>query len=267
MGAPPDASAFLADDESVIVAGVPGTLINGTRRSTGAIGVTDRRVLFRSDDGRFVEVAHEAITSLQSRPSIRFTRRGRRCRVLIGVGGLVAGLSLLGVIALDSSVLAVALVGLAVGGAVGSEYVRRHGVPLPAADRTHRQSSRPMWAPASLRRLAWLTEDRHGSIALGLALLAFLSMIGLVAVIGSLLAVVPTLGTLFGIAVVDHANRRRRILDAIGESRRRQQLISIHLADGRSLHVRVSDADRMDRELSGIVRTGRPVGATRLVEP
>lgn len=242
--------AYLAEDE-LLVHGTPGTLIDEERDSEGAIGVTDRRVLFLSDTDRFVDIAHEAVYSIESRSRTRFTYRGVGYRLLAALGGLVAVAAFLGLTAFGSSVSAFVLSSLAVVGAVGAEYVRQGtdgtAPSRPDPDEGHRDDER-------FHRLRAIVSDGGGPAVLGLGYVALLAVVGLVAVTGSLIVVPLVLTTLGGVALAAVAVRRKRALDTIGGSWHHEREVSLHLVDGRHVRLRVDAAEPIDRELSGVAR-------------
>lgn len=227
---------FLAEDESV-VNGVTGTLIDSASRSEGAIGITDRRILFLSDGDRFVDVAHDAISSIQSRPRTRLTSDGKTNRLLLGVGGLIVVSAFVGVLGLGAGGLSLALMALTVATAAGAEYVRRTG----SAERGSRDDD---------------------LVVLGLVTVALTSLIGLVVLTEDLLVIPLSLLALAGLVLADYANQRKNALDELGADRRREREVGIHLASGRSVYLRVDAGRRIDQDLSGVVR-----GATRPTSP
>lgn len=260
--------AFLAEDEP-IVDGVSGKLIDGEYSSEGSIGVTDRRVLFLSEGDRFVDVAHDAIHSIQSRPKTRFTHRGVGYRLLAVLGALVAVAAIPGVIAFETSPTGVVLSFLTLGGAFGAETIRRSGGgstrPPPGQDAEGHPADGG-W----IQRAASVTKyGGDGTpVVLFLAYVALLALVGLIAVSGSLLVLLPVLVTLGGAALSDYGVRRKRALDALGRSRRYEREVSIHLADGRRIRLRVDAAEPIDRELSGVARERVIEGqTTELAQP
>lgn len=266
--APPDFSAFLADDESVVVDGIRGTLVDGTRRSTGVIGLTDRRLVFRSDRGRFVEVAHDAVSSIQSQPTAPLTRRGVAYRGLIVLGACLAMAALLSITVIDRSGFGLVLLLVAVGGATGSELARRHRIEWSVADAIPERLQQSLGGSSAPSIDPWLTRvDERDAVVVGLWVVALVAVIGLIGLTRSLVVLVPAIGALGGLAVVDYADRQRRLLDALGRSRHRLQELTIHLASGRSLHFQIDEADRIDHDLSGILRSNRPHGRSKLVGP
>lgn len=242
---------YLAEDESIIH-GSPGTLVDERRQSEGTIGVTDRRVVFLSERNRFVDVTHDAISSIHSRERTTFTAGGIGYRLLVGVGALVAALSFLAVVGPGVAGPGFLLASLTVGAAVGAEYVRRNDVDVGWDGLADRLPG----ADGPLRRPPDAARDRGNGkpLVFGLAYLGLAGLVGLVVVTGSLLVVPLLLLTLGGLAVADGAYRRTRGLDRSGRSRRHEREVTIHLVDGRRVRLRVDGPRRLDRELSGVAR-------------
>lgn len=250
--------AYLAEDEFV-VHGASGTLIDEGHDSEGAIGVTDRRVLFRSDTGRFVDVSHDAVYSIESRSRTRLTYRGVGCRLLAALGGLIAVAAFLALTAFGSSVSTFLLSSLAVVGAIGAEFVRREregtGPHGSNPDVGRRDDGR-------FHRLRTTVANVGGSAVIGLGYVALLALVGLIAVTGSLVVLPLVLVTLGGVGLADVGLRRKRALDAIGGSRHREREVSLHLADGRHVRLRFDATEPIDRELSGVAREPAIAGST-----
>lgn len=270
---PDDFRAYLAPDETV-VEWVSGTLVDGSDRPEGTIGITDRRVVFVAEGDRFLDVAHGAISSMRSRPRRPFTARGTGYRLAALVGVLVGLAGIAGPVLLlpTPGVFALALV--AVGGAVAGEYARRTGDAVGpgalAAVRGRRGEQSDENAdggdrPGRLRGVVVDANEVAGPDALvfGLGVASVFALIGLVVRTGGLLVVPLVLVSLAGVAWADIARRRTKALDRVGGSRRHERDVTIHLVDGRVVDLRVDSTDRIDRELSGVVRGGAPrTGAT-----
>lgn len=243
---------YLAADETVVETG-RGALVVGTTRTEGAVGVTDRRLLFVAEGG-FTDVRHDRIASVGSWPREHLTARGRGLRVLAAAGVVVAVLSLavqpfLTPAAVDSLLALVAIGGFAI-----AEGVRRTGIDV---DWDAVQAAVRDLDPDSLRdddaiRQRWQTEYvyAHQFALLGGALVGAGAVVALVVVAGSPLAFALTFVALAGLAATDHAVRRIRRLDHLGTGRRTERDVTIQLEGGHELTLRLDPAERVDRVLS-----------------
>lgn len=266
MGTTPDEfEAYLAPSEPV-VAGTSGTLYADSFRSAGTVGVTDRRVLFVSEEGGFLDAVHGAVHSIRSHPQGRFAFRGMAPVLVSVLGAGVALAAAVWVLLLEPGVLGFVLLLGTVGGAALSDRIRRNG---PGTD---------WWFPddawvAFLDRLSGVDRLREpvararaggdpDLVVLGVATVALLALVGLVAAAESLLVVPLSLAAIAGVALAEHGYRRRREADADREDRPRRRDVSIHLVDGRVIHLRIDDWERFDRELSVAVRESAPPTAT-----
>lgn len=256
---------YLAEDESVVLE-IRGTLVDDRNESDGTIGVTDRRVIFRSHGDQFVDIAHDAILSIQSRPKTSYTARGIGWRLLTGLSALVAVVSFVAVVGFGAGITALGFMALTVVGAAGAEYVRRNDIE---PDWVGIGPSIPM-EDGRLRRLVDRTVGRADGnlLGFGLAYLGLLGVVGLVVVTGSLAAILLVVLTLGGLALADVTYRHIRTVDRIGQGRRREREVGIHLADGRRFLLRTNAADPIDQALSGAARdVADQPAATRLGEP
>ncbi|WP_313693183.1 hypothetical protein [Halorarum halobium] len=252
---------YLAPDESLIDAG-SGALVTDAYRREGSIGVTDRRLLFVSEDGEYVDVTRAGISWIRSQPRTSVSARSLRCRGLAVGGALVALVGFLAAAALTGSVLGAALVLGSVGGFVLAESVRRTGVEAirNAVARVERRLpdglDRPDWLADAdrvrQRAVGRATDDRQ-LVVLGICCLALGALIGPVALAGSLAVVPLTLVTLCGLAAAEYAARRERELKDVGGTRRHEREVDIHLVGGNTVRLRVDSAERIDHALSRVL--------------
>ena len=254
---PGELEAYLVPDESV-VAGTAGTLLDGSFQSEGVVGVTDRRVLFVADDGRFVDVAHDAVSSIRSRPHRGITYPGVGPAALVILGGGVATAAFVGALALEPGFLGFVLLLATVGGTAAAEQVRRgggHAVRQVAAS----TKSALLDALPGRERLPGPVE-RAGEdadpdlLVLGLVSVALTALIGLIATTGGLLVVPHALATVGGLALVEYGYRRERERDTAPSGRPLRREVSVHLVDGRVVRLRIDPDGRFDRDLSAAVR-------------
>lgn len=253
---------YLAPDESV-VASANGSVVGDSYPSTGRIGLTDRRVLFVSADGRFLEVAVDAICSIRSHPRTRLTRSGLGYRIAALVGALVAASAFLGAMVLWPSVPAFLLVLLSLGGVVAAEAVRRSGLDVDrdgvrALREALRDGDRGIAGTLAdvelLRRPGDAGERDNDALVLAIGMVSPFALLGLVVLTGSPLAVPLVVLLVGGVASAEYAYRRARRLDSTGRGSRRLRDVTIHLVDGQRVDLRVRDAERIDRELSAVAR-------------
>lgn len=248
---------YLAPGES-LVDGTRGRVVDGGQRAVGAVGVTDRRVLFVGDADRFVEVAHDHVCSIRSDTRTTLTRAGLAYPLVALGAGIVGGLSFLGLVALAPGAFSLLFAALSVGGVVAAEAVRRTnvGVDLDAVAALRRTLSRGgEGSIRDLRDVRLLHRDAdNDAFVLGIGLLSLFGLVGLIAATGQLLAVPVALVSIGGIALAEHAYRRTQRLDAGGTSTRRERDVHLHLVDGRTVDLRVDAGDRIDRRLSGALR-------------
>lgn len=247
---------YLAPGET-LVDGTAGTLFDDSYRSEGSVGVTDRRVLFVSEDGGFQDVAHDAIYSVRSRPRRGLTYRGTAPALLAVLGGAIAAAAAVGVLVLAPRPLAFVLLLASVGGVAGAERVRRRGVgdvwrPLERAKSelvAALDDVEPFRGPTA----KWSELGDDDLLILGVVSVALTASIGLVVVAGSLLVVPLALVALGGLALAEYGYRRRAERDPVGGERRERD-VSLHLVDGRTVHLRLPPGGRFDRHLSAAVR-------------
>lgn len=262
---------YLAPDESVVEAGT-GALLENAYRTDGFVGVTDRRVLFVSDEDGFVGVSQDGIHSIRSRSGTTAASHGTGYRLVSVTGALLAVLAFVGVLALGASGLASALALVTVGGLAGAEYLRRNGADTEWAVLTDLEEglSTRLDDVGIPREYLDGARDIDGQqlLILGTGLVALTAFAGLVAVTASLLAIPLTLVTLGGIAVMEYAHRRGRDAGRVERKRRTERNVSIHLASGRVVDLRVDSPERIDRALSRTAAgTAHDAPATTLSRP
>jgi hypothetical protein len=236
---------YLATDETVVDAG-RGTLVEDTTRTEGAIGVTDRRLLFVGSDG-FTDVRHDRISSIRSRPHERLTDRGRRFRVLALAGAVLTALAMLGQVLLTPTVLGSTLGIAAVAGFAVAEAVRRIGVEIDreavrAAIRGERSLDR------TVIQQRWETEYvyAHQFLLVGASVVGTASALALLLVVGSPAAFALTFVALGGLAGVDVGLRRIRQLRRREADRRAYREVDVRLVSGQNLTLQVDPEDRID---------------------
>lgn len=245
---------YLAPDESVIESGA-GALLENAYRTEGSIGVTDRRVLFVSDGDGFLGITQDGIRSIRSRPETTFATHGTGYRLVTIAGATLAVLAFVGVLGLGSSGLAPALALVTVGGLVGAEYLRRNGVSTERAVLTEfEERLSPHLDVEPLRAHVSGARDVDGQqlLVLGVGLVALTAFASLVAVTANLLTIPLTLVTLGGIAVTEYAHRRGRDAERFERDRPAEKRVSIRLAGGQIVDLRVDPAERIDRTLSRV---------------
>lgn len=252
---------YLAPDESV-VSGAPGTIVDRSTRSRGSIGITDRRVLMVTDTDRFIDVSHDAISSIRSRPRTTVTATGIGYRLVAVGGAMIAVFGVVSVLAIETSGLAAGLALATVGGTAAAEYVRRTGVDVDwsaldavwRAYRSDRDALVDELADVDLLQPAGAGSHDSDLLVLTLGVAALFALVGLVSLTERLLVVLPVLASIAGVGLTDHGHRRWRTLDRTGAGMRHERAVSIHLVDGRTVDFRVDATVRIDRTLSAVVR-------------
>ena len=259
---------YLAPGES-LVSGATGRLLDASTRSAGVVGLTDRRVLFVTEDDGFVDVAHEAVSSIRSRPRREFSYRELGPAVLAVLGAGVAVAGFVGVLALEPGIGGVFLALVAVAGVVAAELVRRRGAPDDWLDSTA-AGGRFESALAEVEGLRG-TAERAGTgdvdlptdpdvLVLGIVTVALTAVVGLVAATESLLVVPLLLATVGGLALADYGYRMER--DADRPDRAPGREVSVHLVDGSVVRLWVDPDARFERDLSAVVRESATVRTT-----
>lgn len=254
-----DFRAYLVPGETVGFA-CAGTLIDDGEPLEGAFGLTDRRVLFVSESGTFVDFKHEYVSSTRSRSRTRLTARGLAARATAAAGVGLAAVGFLAVAASTRSPLAVAVSALLVASLGGLTYVHRHDLDVDRsafADAVGRLVAdraldvRAFEAVLYRRDPARYTYgSNHGHLLVGLGVVGVVSLTSLYALAGSLPVVGAALGAVGGLFLADLGYRRMRTLDRVGGSRTHRRETSVHLVDGRVLRLRVDLSEPIDRELS-----------------
>ena len=262
---------YLAPDESVVEAGT-GALLEDAYRTEGFVGVTDRRVLFVSDDDGFVGISQGGIRSIRSRPGTTAAPGGTGYRLVTVAGALLAVLAFVGVLALGASGLASVLTLVTVGGLAGAEYLRRNGVETDSAVLNDLESDISARFDGVQVLRAHLGEPRDVDLqqllVLVTGLVGLTAFAGLVAVTANLLAIPLTLVTLGGIAVMDYAYRHEHDTGGVERSRRTGRNVSIHLAGGQVVDLRVDSPARIDHALSRVAAgRERETSAAKLSRP
>lgn len=250
---------YLAADETVVETG-RGALVDGTALMEGAVGVTDRRLLFVAEGG-FTDVRHERIASVGSWPREHLTARGRGLRVLAAAGVVVAVLAVAAQAFLTPTTFGSLLALVAIGAFALAEGVRRLGVDV---DWDAVEAAVRGLDPDPLRcdavRQRWETEYvyAHQFALVGAALVGAGAAVGLLVVAGSPLAFGLTFVALGGLAATDHAVRRIQRLDRLGTGRRTERDVTIQLEGGHELTLRLDPAERVDQVLSRYSTADRP---------
>jgi len=214
--------------QELLVGVFAATLEMDSGRSAVSVGLTDRRLVCVADDGTFLAVGYDAVSTVQSHRVTTRTVRGADYRLGLVAGGLVAVAGFAAVAALAPTPLVVLLAGAAVGGLVTTEYLRRD-----ATDNG--------WETYASE--AGTTE--FAMVAGGVAALA--SGIGVLLV--AQLAFVGTLVVFAGLALADYARRRRAAFDGFELVRRDETEVTITTESGRAVHLRSDSTDGLGTEL------------------
>jgi hypothetical protein len=262
---------YLVSDEPVKAA-ADGQVLDSTPGGTVSLGLTDRRVVFVSEDGGFLDIDYDHICSVRSQPRTAVSVRGNDYRLLL-VGGFVLGIvGLLGVLGVASNPLSPVFTLLFVGGIGVAERAVRldEDVTIEGVDpiaRLRRLDGRFDWdaveakmnglnghSPGAIahrekRRVNEYVGDRQLLLA-GSVVLAFAPFIALVVFESSLLAPVFALFTAGGIALLVYGFRHGGDLQNLQVVREREREVSIDVVDGRTVNLRVDPDVTVDRKLS-----------------
>lgn len=271
---------YLSPDETVIEAD-DGAIVDEKGWTEGVVGLTDRRLLFVSEDGDFTDVGYDHVCSIRSRTRRTLTPRGRRLLVLGAFGGLLALGGFSGSIWLSSGVGGTLLVLASVLGVVCGEAVRRRGIGVdwgatlervPGVDATsvgHGVAAVETAADGGDRTEAgggsivsqhWETEYVyvHWLVLCSSVIVAGGSIAGLFVHTGGALAALCVLAAIGGLAATEFAVRRKRRLDDVGANRQSDREVHIELVNGRDVSVRFDATTRIDRVLSRLTGVSAP---------
>lgn len=116
-----DVRAYLSDGESILSRRV-GRMGVAAEQADGVIAATDRRLVFRSDDGAFREIRYDSIRSIEAHDETRLKVANHDYRLVVGGSAAVAVLAFAGAIGTSSGLFALVLVMLAVAGIGGADY-------------------------------------------------------------------------------------------------------------------------------------------------
>lgn len=128
MSTPPsrgDVRAYLSDGESIQSRRI-GRMGVAAEQEDGVIGVTDRRLVFRSDEGAFRDISYDSIRSIEAHDETRLRVANYDYRLVVGGSAAVAVLAFAGAIGTSSGLFALLLVMLAVAGIGGADYGLKH---------------------------------------------------------------------------------------------------------------------------------------------
>ena len=253
---------FLSPDEEVEHAS-PGTVVDDSDTMDGTIAVTDRRVLFLPRAGGRLEFHHAYVSSMRSRPRSSYTGRGLRTVSLVVAGIALAALGVLGVLASTGSGLAVALTVVGAASLAAVAIVRRDRLDVDT--RGLRAALRTGSIEDVVQRRAhdgYAFGSHHGHLLLGFSLVGVVAFVSLAAFAGGPVALGFALVVAGGLLATDRGVREKRDLERSGASRRREQEVSVHLADGRLVRLRIDGDDRLDRELSRQIGTATARGGS-----
>lgn len=251
----------LAPEETLLTAG-PGRLVEPAYRAGVSIGLTDRRLILLADDGGFVDVGHDAVHAIRSRPRTTLTSGELAARAMVIGGVLVATLAVAGLLVLATSYLVPAFALLGVGSIVAVEYVLRAGIELDgsgivgATGPLDERLRRPIGDERFRRvetRVATVVDEYPILPATG-GVLALCGFVGVVVLAGHWGGVALPVLALGGFALVDTDSRRIRDLADRDERRRREREVRIDLVDGRTVTVRIAAEQSIDRDIGRLVR-------------
>lgn len=231
-------------------------LSEGSAWSDVTLGVSDRRLLWVEDDGQFVTLGFDAISTVRSRPRTTPTYRGIEAPWLLGGGVVAALVCLLGLVVVTARPLEPLLLLVAVAGLAAAASLRRVDDVTewpPAATVTALVRKYDVEGRFRLDERHHTDVDEPRRVLVGVSLLAAGgSLLALLALAASPLATLFAFGAVGGLAIADYARRRGDDADPVELDWRREQEVSISTTDGRTVRVRTDPSSTLGRELSRV---------------
>lgn len=233
----------LVGDESVRALAT-GSFLGEPGSGSVTVGLTDRRVLCVSEGGAETDIRYEYVSSVRSRPQVRWTYRYRADDALLvgAVGAVLAAITLL--VAIGSA----AGVG-PVGGAITTSLAAVAATALAATRRVRE-------AIGLERAIRRLLVGAGVFLLLSIAVLSFLVS----SISPSLLAA----ATVVGLANLVWTPRFVAAFDGVGLSRTRVTELTIATVDGRAVRLHLEADTDLDRELGASLARADAASPDRL---
>lgn len=241
---------YLAPDERLVTVS-DVTLSGDSPREAVSLGLTDRRLLYVSEDGGFTNIEYDAICAVRSRPRTTRTYRGNDHRLLLGIGGLVAILGYVGAIALTTGLLVPILLLATAGSLVSAEYLRRKRAEDERITVTKRIPFDIGDTNRFRRYKRSVSAGEHQLLMIGSGLVALFGAVGVILLASSALVFLAAI--VGGIALIDYAYRHRHDFDGIEIVRHRETEVSVSTSDGRTVRIRSDESEEIGRELSKLM--------------
>lgn len=218
----------LVDDESVRTLET-GSYLGAPGSGPVTVGLTDRRVLCVSEGGTEADIRYEYVSSVRSRPQVRWTYRYRTDDALLvgAVGTVLAGIALL--VAIGSA----AGVG-PVGGAITTSLAAVAATTIAGTRRVRRANG----LERAIRRLL-----------VGGSLFLVLSIAALAILVSSISPSLLAAATVAGLANLAWTPRFVAAFDRTGLSRTRATELTIATVDGRAVRLLLEPDAELGREL------------------
>jgi len=250
---------YLAPEETVETV-TTGRFAGAASWTDGRIAVTDRRLLCVDDDGSFLTIGFDEISSIAGRPRTSTRVRGTDPRLLVAGGLLLATVGLLGVVSFSTGP------GILVLAAVT-------GIALVAAVSAWQTDGDPSWTSmptvtGGRTEHALAGQDRHrlgavlpewsrgaGPVVLGSWGVAVVGTPVLL-LSGGPLVLGVVLVTVGGIALIGFARRHQETLDGFEVTRRRELELTVTTTDGRTIALRSQPTEAIHQELSTVAFAG-----------
>ncbi|WP_140408825.1 hypothetical protein [Natronolimnobius baerhuensis] len=237
-----------------------GELETETSRTPVTLGVTDRRLVGCGEDGTFVDVKHDYLTTIQSTRRATSSFRGVDDRVVMAGGGVMAVLSLCGIVL--SAVLAgmggLSTLGLSVAviaGTCAAVLAFHHGSRFDLFDAfdgmdQDRPPGRATTATPDGGSERDLESERQKLLLAGgvSAVLATLSF-GWLAQSGNVAAVLLVVSALAGLAMAQYGRILENEYDGIDFETQYRKQIEVTTVDGRTFSIWTDPSADLEREL------------------
>lgn len=230
------------------------TLATQSERAPVSVGLTDRRLLYVSEEGWFGNVNYDAIATIQSRPRTTRTYCFDDYRLATAVGGLAAVAGFVGTVMVASTLLVPFLLLAGVCGLVTAEYMRRHADDITVPGETSvRERIAEFDLGEALRRFrgdASGGADLYQLLLLASGLLAIASFVGVIVVTASAAVAGGTALLVAGLGVVDYTSRNRDAFEGFDVVRHRETTVDISTDDDRTFRFRIDAETDVCTDLS-----------------
>jgi hypothetical protein len=248
---------YLAPEESLVAVST-GALYEQSSWHPMSIGITDRRLVYLADDGRYVTVGYDAIRTIRSRPVTTRNYRKIGSHVLLWCGALLTLLGIVSVIALATTVLVPLLALVTVGGVVAAEYHRRVTDEIDWGTVTEVTEHIPydIDGTAVRQRYERFIPDVGNEtqvLLLGSGAVAVLSFIGLVLLVPSEFVVPGVFVILSGLVLVDYTLRPEGVFDQPQIVQNKKTKVSISIQNDQSIYIRSYRSQEVEKKLSRAV--------------